>query len=59
MSAAAVPAGVAGRDRGRLELGRTYALYLAYRLLDTDYRTDTFAYHMQQSGFLLGFGFRF
>ena len=36
-----------------------YALYVAYRLLDTDYRTNTFAYHMQQSGFLLGFGFRF
>jgi len=36
-----------------------YAVYVAYRLLDTDYRNDTFAYNMRQSGFMLGFGFRF
>lgn len=36
-----------------------YAVYFAYRMLDTDYQKDDFAYDMRQSGFLFGFGFRF
>jgi len=36
-----------------------YAVYFAYRLLDTDYSKDGFVYDMQQSGLALGFGFRF
>lgn len=36
-----------------------YAMYLAYRLLDTEYQKDDFLYDMQQSGLMLGFGFRF
>ena len=35
-----------------------YAVYFAYRLLDTDYQNDTFAYDMRQAGFMIGFGFR-
>lgn len=35
-----------------------YAVYFAYRLLDTDYRNDNFAYDMRQAGFMFGFGFR-
>jgi len=37
----------------------SYAGYLTYRILDTDYEKDDFIYDMQQAGFLLGFGFRF
>jgi len=36
-----------------------YAVYAAYRLLDTDYSKDAFTYDMRQSGLALGFGFRF
>lgn len=36
-----------------------YALYLSYRLLDTDYSKDDFFYDMQQSGLMMGFGVRF
>jgi hypothetical protein len=36
-----------------------YAVYFAYRILDTDYQKDDFEYDMRQSGFLFGFGFRF
>jgi len=38
---------------------KPYAVYLAYRVLDTDYESDKFTYEMQQSGIALGFGFRF
>ena len=36
-----------------------YAIYCAYRMLDTDFQNDNFEYDMRQSGFLFGFGFRF
>jgi len=35
-----------------------YAVYFAYRLLDTDYQNDSFAYDMRQAGFIIAFGYR-
>ncbi len=36
-----------------------WAAYMAYRVLDTDYGHTGFLYDVQQSGLLLGFGFRY
>lgn len=36
-----------------------YAVYLSYRVLDTEYSSEEFFYDMQQSGLMMGFGFRF
>lgn len=36
-----------------------WAAYMAYRVLDTDYGHAGFLYDVQQSGLLLGFGFRY
>jgi hypothetical protein len=37
----------------------TWGAYLAYRVLDTDYKHSGFVYDMKQSGLLFGFGYRF
>ena len=48
-----------------VETGTAYAwsdrnaVYLAWRLLDTEYQKDDFLYDVQQDGLMLGFGFRF
>ncbi len=44
---------------GGYRWGTRWGVYLAYRILDTDYRQGGFIYDMQQSGLMFGFGVRF
>jgi hypothetical protein len=44
---------------GGYRWGTSWGAYVAYRILDTDYEHATFLYDVQQSGLLLGFGFRY
>lgn len=44
---------------GGYRWGERWGSYLAYRVLDTDYRSGRFVYDARQEGLLLGFGVRF
>jgi len=44
---------------GGYRWGSRWGAYLAYRMLDTDYKNGGFVYDIRQSGLLLGFGIRF
>jgi hypothetical protein len=44
---------------GGYRWGSRWGAYLAYRVLDTDYKNGGFLYDIRQSGLLLGFGIRF